>query len=62
VLTLRLEPTSDGLRIVDAPVERQGPASDGELACAQAALRGATIQVPGTKPGPAIEMPYPLGE
>ncbi len=60
VLTLELEPVKDGMRIVDAPVEKRGSASEKEIACAQLALRGTTIHVPGTKPGPRIAMPYPL--
>lgn len=44
---LLLEVESDGttLRIVDAPVETRGSASDGTLNCAQAALRGVTLPV-----------------
>ena len=61
VLSLELEPVQDGMRIVDAPVERRGSASEAEIACAQVALRGTTVRVPGATPGPRVAMPYPLG-
>lgn len=43
ILMLEVEQDGGGLRIVDAPVERRGSASDGTLNCAQGVLRGATL-------------------
>jgi hypothetical protein len=59
VVATSSSPCRTGCSIVGTPVEKRGSASEKEIACAQAALRGATIQVPGTKPGPPIAMPYP---
>lgn len=45
VLLLEAERDGDGVRIVDAPAELRGSASDGTLNCAQAALRGVHLPV-----------------
>lgn len=44
ILILEVEEAGAGVRVVDAPVERRGSASDGTLNCAQAVLRGAGLQ------------------
>jgi hypothetical protein len=44
ILVLEVERDGDGVRVVDAPVERRGSASDGTLNCAQGVLRGAVLQ------------------
>lgn len=46
VLLIEVEQDGAGVRIVDAPVERRGSASDGTLNCAQGVLRGAALQAP----------------
>jgi len=51
VLILELETTEGGLRIVDAPAESLGHASEGRVSCAQAVLRGAVVPVPGVHAG-----------
>jgi hypothetical protein len=51
VLILELETTEGGMRIVDAPAESLGHASEGRVSCAQAVLRGAVVPVPGVHPG-----------
>ena len=51
VLVLYLESQAGSVRVVDAPVERSGGASDGTLACMQASLRGKVLPAPGAKPG-----------
>jgi hypothetical protein len=43
ILMLEVEQDGGALRVVDAPVERRGSASDGTLNCAQGVLRGATL-------------------
>ncbi len=60
ILMLNLETQYDGVRIVDAPVEVQGPAADGLVACAQQVLRGRVLQVPGARPGAKHRLLYPL--
>jgi hypothetical protein len=60
VVLLNIETFRDGARIVDAPVETRGRASDGLLACAQAALRGKQVSVPGTPPGQRFRVRYPI--
>ncbi len=60
VLMLNLETQYDAVRIVDAPVEVQGPASDGLVACAQQVLRGRVLQVPGARPGAKHRLVYTL--
>lgn len=44
ILLLEVEASGDGVRVVDAPVERRGTASDGTLNCAQSVLRGASVK------------------
>jgi hypothetical protein len=51
ILVLQLETGQGEVRIVDAPVETRGGASDGLIACAQRVLRGRSFQVPGARPG-----------
>jgi hypothetical protein len=61
VLMLELLALPDGrLRIEDAPVEKRGVAGPGLLACAQEALRGVTVSVPGSEPGARLRVRYPL--
>ncbi|HQR30672.1 MAG TPA: hypothetical protein PLL32_09685 [Anaeromyxobacteraceae bacterium] len=60
ILLLHLETQHEGVRIVDAPVEVQGSASDGLIACAQQVLRGRVLQVPGATPGAKHRLVYPL--
>jgi hypothetical protein len=45
-LMLQLEAGGGQVRIVDAPVEARGGASDGLIACAQRVLRGKVFEVP----------------
>lgn len=51
VLMLEVEALGGALRIVDAPVETQGSASPGAVACVQGLLRGQVVQAPGAKAG-----------
>lgn len=51
VLVLQVETLADQVRIVEAPLESQGSASDGLVACAQRVLRGQTFDAPGAQPG-----------
>lgn len=51
ILMLQIETQRGSVWIVDAPIENQGPASDGLVACAQQVLRGVVIEAPGTKAG-----------
>ena len=51
VLTLHLEAKADRLEVVDAPLDRPGTSSGSLVACCQAALRGASVAVPGLEPG-----------
>jgi hypothetical protein len=46
VLMLQLEAGGNQVRIVDAPVEARGGASDGLIACAQRVLRGQVFEAP----------------
>jgi hypothetical protein len=49
VLMLQVETSPGQVRIVDAPVETQGRASDGLVACAQGVLRGHVLRTPDAK-------------
>ncbi len=60
VLMLEVETLQGQVRIVDAPVETRGGASDGLLACAQRVLRGHVVQVPEAKPGSRHRMLFTL--
>jgi hypothetical protein len=60
VLVLQLETMNGAVRIVDAPVESRGRASDGQLACVQAKLRGHVVGAPGTRGGDRFRMLYTL--
>lgn len=60
ILMLHLETQREGVRIVDAPVEVQGQASDGLVACAQRVLRGRVLHVPGAKGGSRYRLVYTL--
>lgn len=51
VLLLQLEASGSRVRIVDAPVEARGGASDGLIACAQRVLRGKVFEVPVGRQG-----------
>jgi len=46
--------------VVDAPLEKQAGASDALVLCTQAALRGATLTVPGGQPGTRLRIRYPF--
>jgi hypothetical protein len=60
ILVLNLELEAGRIRIEDAPVEAQGRASEGAIACAQQVLRGHVIPAPVvTGPGRA-RMALPL--
>jgi hypothetical protein len=50
-LVLEIEVARDELRVVDAPLESRGQASDGTISCAQAVLRGRTAPAAGLRPG-----------
>lgn len=60
VLMLQIETRAGGARIVDAPLETRGNASDGLVACAQRVLRGQTFEVPGATAGDRYRLLYPL--
>jgi hypothetical protein len=60
ILVLQLEMSAGQVRIVDAPVESQGGAPDGLVACAQEVLRGQVIRAPGAKPGQRARLMFPL--
>jgi hypothetical protein len=60
ILVLELETGAGRVRIVDAPVDTQGSASDGLVACAQRLLRGRVIEGPGVQPGQRARLLLPL--
>jgi hypothetical protein len=60
VLMLEVETQHGSVRIVDAPVETRGGASDGLIACAQQALRGQVVPAPQAVPGSRHRVRYPL--
>ncbi len=51
VLMLHIETGSGRARIVDAPVETRGGASDGVIACAQSVFRGRSFPFPDAPAG-----------
>ena len=60
ILQLQLEMSAGQVRIVDAPVDAQGRASDGLVACAQSVLRGRVVAAPGAKPGDRARLLFQL--
>ncbi len=60
VLILQIETGGDEARIVDAPVDSAGSASDGVIACAQSVLRGRRFPAPGAPAGARYRMTQPL--
>jgi len=60
VLMLQVETQAGSARIVDAPVETRGRASDGLIACAQRVLRGHRVSAPGVVPGKRYRLLYTL--
>jgi len=60
VLVLLLEMEAGAVRIVDAPVDRRGGASDGLIACAQGVLRGHVVKAPGARPGQRARVMFTL--
>ena len=60
VLLLELEVQPGRIRIVDAPVESQGQASDGLVACAQRILRGHVLRTPVAMAPARFRMIFPL--
>lgn len=59
-LMLQLEGSQGSIRIVDAPVEMRGTASDGLIACVQKQLRGQVIPAAAARPGTRYRIPFPL--
>jgi hypothetical protein len=59
-LMLQVEGSAGELRIVDAPVEMRGSASDGLIACAQRVLRGRVIPSGAARAGTRFRIPFPL--
>ncbi len=60
VLLLNLEVQPGLVRIVDAPVESQGQASDGLVACAQRILRGHVLSTPAATTAGRFRLVFPL--
>ncbi|MBI5069156.1 MAG: hypothetical protein HZB56_13045 [Deltaproteobacteria bacterium] len=60
ILVLQVESHTDELQIVDAPVEAQGTASYGVVACAQRVLRGHRVPAPGVQAGQRYRILQPL--
>jgi hypothetical protein len=60
VLVLQIETTRGKARIVDAPVQSQGRASDGLVACVQDVLRGETFPVPQGQAGQRYRLMHPV--
>ncbi len=59
-LVLQIETAGGEARIVDAPLDTQGGASDGVIACAQTVLRGRRFPAPGAPPGAKYRVMQPL--
>lgn len=59
-LMLEVETLQGSVRIVDAPVETRGGASDGLIACAQQVLRGREIPIPQARAGARHRILFPL--
>ena len=62
ILMLQLETQQGAVRVVDAPVETQGAASDGLIACAQRLLRGLEFEAPDAKAGQRHRVFFPLNQ
>jgi len=62
IVMLHIEGRYGSVVIVDAPVETQGTASDGLVACAQRVLRGLEFQTPDAAPGQRFRVPYMLSQ
>jgi hypothetical protein len=62
VLVLLLETHRGEVRIVDAPLENRGAASDAAIICAQRILRGRIVQVPEAYEGEKVRVTYPLAQ
>jgi hypothetical protein len=60
VLMLQIETGAGTARVVDAPVDTRGGASDGLLSCAQQAVRGLTVDFAQGQPGKRYRVPYSL--
>jgi len=60
ILMLQIEEAHGAARIVDAPVESQGAASDGLVACVQQVLRGRVVEVPEARAGARHRLLYTL--
>jgi hypothetical protein len=60
ILVLQVETLAGAARIVDAPVETRGGASDGLIACVQRVLRGHSTPVPQAQPGARYRILYPV--
>jgi hypothetical protein len=60
ILMLELETMQGSVRIVDAPAETRGGASDGLIACAQRVLRGQVVPAAQAVPGARYRVRFPL--
>lgn len=60
VLMLEIESSGGQARIVDAPVETRGSASEGTIACAQHVLRGKAFAAPDAPPGSRYKLTFSL--
>lgn len=58
VLMLEVETGAGSARIVDAPVDARGGASDGLLSCVQRVLRGVSVTFPAAQGGKRYRVPY----
>ncbi len=58
VLMLHVEATAGALRIIDAPVDTQGSASPGAIACVQGLLRGQVVPAPDARTGERYRIPH----
>ena len=61
-LMLQIEGNQGSVRIVDAPLEMRGTASNGLIACVQQVLRGHVIQAAAARPGTRYRIPFPLAQ
>ncbi len=62
ILMLQLEAQQGSVEIVDAPIETQGSAGEGLVACVQRILRGRSVEVQGVKDGQRYRVPFRVSQ
>jgi hypothetical protein len=60
--TLALETIAGGIRVADVRLESRGTASETDVACVRAALRGEVVPAASAEPGRTLTLPFSVSQ